>query len=249
VSGAAAPWAPSTRSPGPSRATLIWPSPAPATAPSASTSSTSPRTAQADRHRQLDLCGRLPARPDRHGRPDTSPVTVNDWAATHYQQQCARVFDTYMRDIDISPDGSYFVVGTTGPTGPAACATPPAGRPAPPAAASSRPGSTPPAVTPSTAWPSPGPRCTSAATQRWMNNNFVADRAGPGAVAREGIAALDPMNGLPCPGTPAATAAWARSPSSPPARACGSAATPTASAATSTTAPSPSYPWPAAPRS
>ena len=94
----------------------------------------------------------------------TSPVTVTDWATTRYQQQCAKVFDTYMRDIDISPDGSYFVVGPPAPTGRAASAT---RRPLETGAtgpASSRPGSTTPAATPCTAWPSPGPRSTWAAT-------------------------------------------------------------------------------------
>src|SRR4029453_6245452 len=44
-------------------------------------------------------------------------VSVTDWATTRFQQQCASVFDTYMRDVDISPDGGYFVVGTTGAHG------------------------------------------------------------------------------------------------------------------------------------
>ena len=55
--------------------------------------------------------------------------------------------------------------GPPAATGRAACATPPpAGSWAPPPPGSSRPGSTTPAATPCTAWLSPGPRSTSAAT-------------------------------------------------------------------------------------
>lgn len=42
------------------------------------------------------------------------PVAVTGWSTTRYQQQCAAVFATYLRDVDVSPDGSYFVVMTTG---------------------------------------------------------------------------------------------------------------------------------------
>jgi hypothetical protein len=43
-----------------------------------------------------------------------TPVAVTGWATTRYQQQCAAVFATSMRNVDVSPDGSYFVVVTTG---------------------------------------------------------------------------------------------------------------------------------------
>jgi hypothetical protein len=128
----------------------------------------------------------------------TSPVGVADWATTRYQQQCARVFATYMRDIDISADGSYFVVGTTGAyRAGSMCDT--AGR-----WETGRTGS---GQQPTWINYTGGDTLYSVAItgtavyvgghQRWMNNSFAGDRAGPGAVAREGIAALDPVNGLP----------------------------------------------------
>jgi hypothetical protein len=42
------------------------------------------------------------------------PVAVTGGATTRYQQQCAAVFATSMRDVDVSPGGSHFVVVTTG---------------------------------------------------------------------------------------------------------------------------------------
>jgi hypothetical protein len=128
----------------------------------------------------------------------TSPVTVSDWATTRYQQQCARVFDTYMRDIDISPDGSYFVVATTGAyragslcDSAARWETGAAGSGQQPTWVDYTGGDTLYSVAIT------GTAVYVGGHQRWMNNSFVADRAGPGAVAREGIAALDPVNGLP----------------------------------------------------
>jgi hypothetical protein len=128
----------------------------------------------------------------------TSPATVTSWATIRFQPQCAKVFDTYMRDIDISPDGSYFVVGTTGSYRAGSLCD---------AASRWETGATGPGQQPTWVDYTGGDTLYSVAItgtavyvgghQRWMNNSFVADRAGPGAVAREGIAGLDPVNGLP----------------------------------------------------
>jgi hypothetical protein len=128
----------------------------------------------------------------------TSPVSVADWSTTRYQQQCAKVFATYMRDVDVSPDGSYFVVATTGAYRAGSLCD---------AAARWETVRSGPGQQPTWVDYTGGDTLYSVAItgtavyvgghQRWMNNSTSADRAGPGAVAREGIAALDPVNGLP----------------------------------------------------
>jgi hypothetical protein len=128
----------------------------------------------------------------------TTPDSVFDWATTRYQQQCAAVFDTYMRDVDIAPDGSYFVIATTGAyRAGSLCDTASrwelgrTGSGQQPTWVDYTGGDTLYSVAIT------GPTVYVGGHQRWLNNPLRSGNAGPGAVAREGIAALDPRNGLP----------------------------------------------------
>jgi hypothetical protein len=57
----------------------------------------------------------------------TTPVSVSSWESNSFKPLCSSHFDTYLRGVSFSPDGSYFVgptpaPGTAAPT-PACCAT------------------------------------------------------------------------------------------------------------------------------
>lgn len=129
--------------------------------------------------------------------PVTGSATVSNWSTDRFGNVCAPAYNSYLRDLDIDPGGRYVVVTTSGAYGAGAlCDT------------ISRWEVTPmPAAQPT--WidytggdtsygvAATGPVVYVGGHFRWMNNPYGSDRAGPGAVPREGIAALDPLSGLP----------------------------------------------------
>ncbi len=128
-----------------------------------------------------------------------SAVVKADWNTLGYTPACASgAFDSYMRDVDASPDGTYFAVVATGAHfGGTLCDTATRWQ-------FSDVGSD---VQPRWIDDAGGDTLLSVAItgtaiyvgghQRWMNNPNGADSAGAGAVGRAGIAALDPVSGLP----------------------------------------------------
>jgi hypothetical protein len=127
-----------------------------------------------------------------------TPAALTTWATERYAQPCnTSAFDTYMRGIDFAPDGSYFVVVTTGgPYGTSQLCD-----------SASRwetnktgTGQNPTWVN----WTGGDTLLSTSITgtvvyvgghQRWMDNPYGHDSAGTGAVSRPGIAALDPATG------------------------------------------------------
>ncbi|MDI1463271.1 malectin domain-containing carbohydrate-binding protein [Catellatospora sp. KI3] len=128
-----------------------------------------------------------------------SAATIAAWNTTRYTPRCAWwAFDSYMRDIAYAPDSSYFVVVSTGaPNAGTLCD----------AAARWETAATGTDTQPTWVDYTGGDTFLSVdiseqavyvgGHSRWLNNSFGGDSAGPGAVGRASIAALDPLNGLP----------------------------------------------------
>jgi hypothetical protein len=131
------------------------------------------------------------------------------WSTRKYAPICQKNFNTYMRDIAFAPQSSYFVVATTG--GPKGfqrsgrlCDT-----------ATRWQVKNQPNQSPSWVDYTGGDTLTQVIVdrrviyiggpQRWLNNSYGRNTPGAGAVRRDGLAALDPANGLPMNWNPGRT--------------------------------------------
>lgn len=134
-----------------------------------------------------------------------SAATVSSWSSSAFPgatstgaSYCSKSFDTYMHDVSISPDGSFFVVVTTGAFKAGSMCD---------AASRWEVNASGVQATPTwvdysggdTFWAVDvtGPVTYVGGHMRWLNNAFGKDAAGPGAVPRTGIGAIDSRNGLP----------------------------------------------------
>jgi hypothetical protein len=131
------------------------------------------------------------------------PAELSSWYTDAYAGACRAGFDTYLRGVDFAPSGTYFVAVTTGRLSgkDRMCDTA--------ARFEVRGGGA--------HWPTwvnhtggdslysvsvTGSAVYVGGHQRWMNNPYGSEFAGPGAVARPGIAALDPHTGRALPWNP-----------------------------------------------
>ncbi len=139
---------------------------------------------------------------------NTAAVDPN-WRTLKYTAQCYNfAFDSYVRDVDWAPDGSYFVIVGTGGGGGGSLGTNIDGSRSLCDAMSrwetSSSGQT---VAPTWVSYAGGDSLWSVAAtgtaiyagghQRWANNANGNDYAGSGAVPRPGLMAIDPQNGIP----------------------------------------------------
>ncbi len=137
--------------------------------------------------------------------PAGAAATLSGWSTERYSRarnNCASAFDTWMRDIDISPDGGYFAVTTTGAFAGGSASGTLCDTTTRWELGGSSGGQEPTWVDYTGGDTSYGVAITGSVVytgghMRWQNNPYGSDVAGPGAVPRDGISALDPLNGLP----------------------------------------------------
>lgn len=121
-----------------------------------------------------------------------------DWVTSWFTAPCySWAFDYWVQDVDYSPDGEYFVIGSSGGGNKDLCdavgrfETSATGQDIQPTWIGSTGGDSIFSLV-----------ATDAAIYvgghfRWFNNPKAVDKAGAGAVPRAGIAALDPSTGMP----------------------------------------------------
>lgn len=140
--------------------------------------------------------------------PSTASINRN-WRTLQFTGQCANgAFDSWVRDVDIDPSGTYFVVANTGASGTntdgsrALCDS---------AARFELSGSGTNVQPTWVCWTGRDSLWSVAITgsavyvgghQRWLNNYNGNDSAGAGSVPRPGLAAIDPASGVPLPWNP-----------------------------------------------
>jgi hypothetical protein len=136
----------------------------------------------------------------------TAATLDTGWATAAYTAKCiASSYDVYVRDVQFSPDGSYFIVAATG--GGAGQHNTDGTRTSCDTAARYATNGSGSDVRPT--WidytgndtflsvAATGTAIYVGGHQRWVNNTKGSDAPGEGAVPRPGMVALDPVNGMP----------------------------------------------------
>jgi PKD repeat protein len=134
----------------------------------------------------------------------TTSYAMSNWYTTLLESSCSPQFDTYAADVQYAPNGSYFIISTTGGYGGTVSNSTQSGCDV---VARFESDSTGLAVRPTWGTYTGGDTTWTVEVtddvvyvgghQRWQNNPTGNNAAGQGAVVRTGIAALNPVNGMP----------------------------------------------------
>ncbi len=128
---------------------------------------------------------------------------LSTWSTNLFTSSCSSNFETYMSDVEYSPNGQFFVVSTSGAWGGMSSAT--GGNGCDVVARFESSSSAAASVASWTAYTGGDTTWTVEVTdnvvyagghQSWQNNPIGKNVANQGAVSREGIAALNPVNGM-----------------------------------------------------